>query len=56
MAKSAVEAGHETGITLVGESTPLIKEPLAEQVHGVGIPSLKQLMDFAVSNEVPISV
>ena len=56
MAKGAVEAGHETGITLMGESTPLIKDHIAEQVHGVGIPPLKELMDFAVSNEVPISV
>ncbi len=55
-AKGAIEGGHETGIILMGEAAPLIKDHIAQQVHGVGIPPLKELMDFLVSKEVRITV
>ena len=56
MAKGAIDAGHETGVILMGEASPLIKESQAQQVQGVGIPSLKELMEFVIAHEVPISV
>ena len=56
MAKGAIEAGHETGIILMGESAPLIKDHIVDQVSGVGIPPLRELVDFLVANEVPITV
>ena len=56
MAKGAIEAGHETGIILMGESAPLMKDHIAQQVHGVGVPPLKELMDFIVDHKVPITV
>ena len=56
MAKGAIEAGHEAGIILMGESAPLMKDHIAEQVHGVGVPPLKELIDFIVDHKVPITV
>jgi predicted peroxiredoxin len=56
MAKGAIEAGHESGIMLMGEAAPLIKDHIAAQVHGVGVPPLKELMGFLVSKNVRISV
>ena len=56
MAKGAIEAGHEAGIILMGESAPLMKDHIAQQVHGVGVPPLKELMDFIVDHKVPITV
>ena len=56
MAKGAVEGGHEAGITLMGEAAPLIKDHISQQVQGIGIPPLKELMDFVVAHEIPISV
>lgn len=56
MAKGAIDGGHETGLILMGESAPLIKDHIAQQVHGVGIPPLTELMEFLVANEVPITV
>ena len=56
MAKGAIEGGHQPGITLMGEAAPLIKDHIAQQVQGIGIPPLKELMEFVVANEVPISV
>jgi uncharacterized protein involved in oxidation of intracellular sulfur len=56
MAKGAIEAGHEAGIILMGEAAPLIKDSIAAQVHGVGIPPLKELTEFVYARQVPISV
>ncbi len=56
MAKGAVDTDHETGIILMGESDSLIEGSLSQQVQGVGIPPLKELIEFFVAREVPISV
>ena len=56
MAKGAIEAGHEPGIILMGEATPLIKDNIASQVHGYGVPPLKELLDFLVERNVRITV
>ncbi len=56
MAKGAIDAGHETGIILMGEAAPLIKDSIAQQVHGIGVPPLEELMGFLVERNVRISV
>ena len=56
MAKGAIDTGHETCIIFTGEAAPLIKDSLSQQVQGVGIPPLKELIEFVVAHEVPISV
>ena len=55
-AKGAVEAGHETGVILMMEAVALIKDHVAAQVHGVGVPPLKELMEFLASRNVRVSV
>ena len=56
MAKGAIDAGHETGVTLMGEAVYLLKEGVPEQIHGVGIAPLKEVMDFVIDKGVPITV
>jgi predicted peroxiredoxin len=56
MAKGAIDAGHEPGIILMGEAAPLIKDSIAQQVHGIGVPPVKELLDFLVERGVRISV
>ncbi len=56
MAKGVIDAGHETGIILQGEAARLIKDSVAEQIHGIGIPPLTELMGFLVERNVRISV
>jgi predicted peroxiredoxin len=56
MAKGAIEAGHEAGIILMGEAAPLIKNSIAAQVHGVGMPPLQELTEFLYAQQVRISV
>ncbi len=55
-AKGVIEAGHETGIILMMEAAPLIKDRIAAQVQGIGVPPLKELMDYLFSRDVRISV
>ncbi len=55
-AKAVIEAGHETGIILMLEAAPLIKDCIAAQVQGIGVPPLKELIDFLVARDVRISV
>ncbi len=55
-AKGVIEAGHETGIILMIDAPPLIKDHIAAQVHGFGVPPLKELMDFLFARNVRISV
>ena len=55
-AKGVIEAGHQTGIILMLEAAPLIKDSIAAQVQGIGVPPLKELMDFLVAHNVRISV
>ena len=55
-AKGAVEAGHETGVILMMEAAPLIKDEVAAQVHGVGTPPLTDLISFLTDHDVRISV
>ncbi len=56
MAKGALDAGHEAGIILMGEAAPLIKDDIAAQVHGVGVPPLKELADELHSKGMRITV
>ena len=56
LAKGAIDAGHETGVTLMGEATYLMREGVPEQIQGVGIAPLKELMDFVIAQGVPINV
>ncbi len=44
-ATGVIEAGHQVQIVLLGEATHLMKGKMAEAVHGVGFPPLKEVMD-----------
>ena len=56
VAKGAVEAGHQPRIILSGDAAILAQKTVAENVQGVGIPPLKELIAFALEKSVPIFV
>jgi predicted peroxiredoxin len=56
MALGAAEAGHQAQIALVGEATCLMKDYIAEQIHGVGWPPLKELQQRAIDQGVALHV
>jgi predicted peroxiredoxin len=55
-AGGALDAGHQTAIILVGDAAVLMNNTVAENVHGVGFPPLKDLITKAVAAKVPIFV
>ncbi len=56
MAKGAIEAGHEAGIILMGDAALLVKDNIAAQIQGYGVPPLKELAEFLHGKGVRISV
>lgn len=55
-AVGALDAGHQPQIALLGEATYLVKDHIAEQVAGVGLAPLRDLLPRLVSQGVPIHV
>ena len=56
MAGGALDAGFQTAIVLVGDSVVLMNNAVAESVHGVGLPPLKELMAKVFAAKVPIYI
>jgi predicted peroxiredoxin len=56
MASGALDAGLKTAIVLVGDSVVLMNSAVADNVHGVGLPPLRELMDKVFSAKVPIYI
>ncbi len=54
MAKGAKEAGHDAEIALMGDAVVLFNDAMASSVQGVGMPQLKELMQFARDNSIPV--
>jgi predicted peroxiredoxin len=54
MAKGAVEAGHKPEIVLAGDASVLARKVVADSVLPLGIPPLKELVQFALDNKVPV--
>jgi predicted peroxiredoxin len=54
MAKGAVEGGHRPEVVLAGDAAVLARKPVADSVLPVGMPPLKELMQFALDNGVPV--
>lgn len=55
-AVGALDAGHQPQIALAGEATYLIKDTIAAQIHGMGIPPLQELMQKVIEHSVPIAI
>jgi predicted peroxiredoxin len=56
MASGALDSGHEPTIVLLAEATYLLKQGIADEVHGYGYPPLSKLVAKIMENKVPIYV
>jgi predicted peroxiredoxin len=56
MANGALDAGYETAIILIGDAVVLMNSTVADNVHGVGFPPLKELMAKIFAAKVPIYI
>jgi uncharacterized protein involved in oxidation of intracellular sulfur len=54
MAKGAKEAGHEVAVALQGDAVVLFHPKVAENVQGVGVPPVKDLLEFIRSEKIPV--
>jgi uncharacterized protein len=51
-AKAAVEEGHEVKVALIGDAAVNIRDTVADNILGMGLPPYKELMAFLVSKKV----
>jgi predicted peroxiredoxin len=56
LARGAKQAGIDVRVVLAGDSTELIRQGVAETVRGKGVPPLREVLDFARDNGIPIHV
>ena len=56
MANGALDAGHQTAILLIGDAVVLMNSTVTDNVHGVGLPPLKELMAKVFAAKVPIFI
>ena len=56
MATGALDAGYQTAIILVGDAVVLMRNTVADNVHGIGLPPLKDVMAKVVAAKVPIYI
>lgn len=56
IAKGARESGYDVAIVLANDAPLIMKDFIRDAIQGVGLPSLKELFQFAVSNNVRVYV
>ncbi len=56
LARGAKQAGIAVRVVLAGDSTDLIRSGIADTVQGKGVPPLREVLDFARDNKIPIHV
>jgi predicted peroxiredoxin len=55
-ALGAIEAGHQAQLGLLGEASYLIKDDIAEHIHGVGFSPLTELWPKVIEHEIPVYI
>jgi predicted peroxiredoxin len=48
--------GHDVGIVLAGDATELLKPDVRDQLEGVGVPPMRDLLTKARQHELPVYV
>ncbi len=54
VARSAVDEGHEVTMFLAGDSVQLLREAVADSLHGLGTGGLREHLDALTAAGVPI--
>ncbi len=55
-ANGAAEAGYDADIVLAGDASELVIAGVADQVRGVGIPPLAELLQKVTAKSIPVHV
>jgi predicted peroxiredoxin len=52
----SLERGHTVGLVLAGDATELMRADVRDQLQGVGVPPVRELLAKAGQHEVPVYV
>ena len=52
----SIEVGHEVRLVLAGDSTELLRADVREQLEGIGVPAMRDLLAKARDHDVPVFV
>ncbi len=55
-ANGSGDVGHETQVVLAGDATELLQSGVRDELEGVGIPPLRDLMTKLAEHEIPVFV
>ncbi len=55
-ANGSLEVGQEVSVVLAGDGTDLVVGDNAEQMEGVGVPPMRELLSKLKDHEVPVYV
>lgn len=55
-ANGSLDAGQECAVALAGDAIELARREMAEQLEGVGVPPVLDLLQKLRDNEVPVYV
>ena len=56
LAVGAVAQGQKASIALLGESVVLMKDSVADELHGFGCPPFREVISQVVKHRIPIYV
>jgi predicted peroxiredoxin len=55
-ANGSLEVGHDTSVLLVGDATEVLRGDNLEQMEGVGVPPVRELIAKLRDHSVPVYV
>jgi uncharacterized protein involved in oxidation of intracellular sulfur len=56
LAVGAVREGHEAKIALLADAVYMMKDPVADELHGFGCPPFKEVMAEVIEHRIPVYV
>jgi predicted peroxiredoxin len=55
-ANGSVEVGHDTAVVLVGDATEMVLGDSVDQMQGIGVPPVRELLAKLRDHSVPVYV
>jgi predicted peroxiredoxin len=55
-ANGSVEVGHEVTVLLMGDATEMLLDDNVDQIQGIGVPPLRELLAKLRDHSVPVYV
>jgi uncharacterized protein involved in oxidation of intracellular sulfur len=56
LAVGAAKEGHEAKVALLGEAVTMMRNPVADELHGFGCPPFRQVMAEVIEYGIPVYV